>query len=87
MQYKKSCAYYQARVQKELAWFFVATLRSDEHLVFVRTLDQETSLFEFFVPESREELFCSLMHYYEDLGIVSECRKLPNRLLEPNAVF
>ena len=74
------CSYYQANVERELCWFVTATLRSYEHVSFDRTLDPATSLFEFFVPQSGEDCFLSLMSYYEGEGLISNFRKLPNRL-------
>jgi len=74
------CSYYQANVERELCWFVTATLRSYEHVSFDRTLDPATSWFEFFVPESTEDCFLSVMSYYEAEGLISNFRKLPNRL-------
>ncbi len=73
------CAYYQARVVRKDTWLLVSFLRSHEHLAFDRTLDKEQSLFEFFVPESQEELFCSIMDSLKKRAIVSQLVKLPNR--------
>lgn len=74
------CSYFQALVSKKDTWFLVATLRSNEHISFDRTLDTETGLFEFFVPQEFEEGFIHLMNYYESQGIVHNLVKLPNRL-------
>jgi hypothetical protein len=76
------CAYYQARVERELCWFVTATLRSYEHIAFDRTLDTATSLFEFFVPESTEQYFLTIMNYYQSCGLIHDFQKLPNRLQE-----
>jgi hypothetical protein len=77
----KYCSYFQALVTKKDTWFFVATLRSYEHLAFDRTCDVATGCFEFFVPENNEELFLKLMKHYEQMGIVQNIQKLPNRLV------
>lgn len=82
-QEKAYCSYYQAQVSRELVWFMVATLRSFEHVVFDRTLSKSDSVFEFFVPEAQEQIFSELMAYYQQQGIVQQCEKLPNRLLDP----
>jgi hypothetical protein len=74
------CSYYQAHVQRELTLYVVAALRSFEHLAFDRTLDPETSLFEFFVPTSTEEYFLTLMNYLQSEGLVHGLKKIPNRL-------
>jgi hypothetical protein len=77
MQY---CLYFQADVVKKQTWFFVAVLRSFEHLCFDRTLDKKTGTFEFFVPPQLEPYFLEIMRYMEDAGIVSNFKKLENRL-------
>jgi hypothetical protein len=76
------CSYYQANVQRELCLYMVAALRSFEHLAFDRTLDPETSLFEFFVPTSTEEYFLTLMNYLQSEGLIHNLKKLPNRLAD-----
>ena len=75
------CSYYQAHVQRELCLYVVAALRSYEHLAFDRTLDPETSLFEFFVPSSTEHYFLTLMNYLESEGLIYDLKKVPNRLI------
>lgn len=77
------CAYYQAHVEKKEAWFFVAILRSYEHLAFDRTYNKEESIFEFFVPENNEREFVKLMHYFVAHQTISYFEQLPNRLLTP----
>jgi hypothetical protein len=73
------CPYYQATIAQKDCWFFVAALRSYEHLAFDRTFDVEKSIFEFFVAPSEEEIFLELMHFFEQEGLVTELKKLPNR--------
>jgi len=77
------CQYYQAQVKREECWFFVGIMRSLEHMSFDRTLDLASSLFEFFVPESMEDQFLSIMDYFQKQGIVHDLKKLPNRLMDP----
>ena len=74
------CAYYQAEIKKNDCWFFVAVLRSFEHVAFDRTIDVETSRFEFFVPVDVEQIFLTVLNYFERQGIASGLVKLPNRL-------
>jgi len=76
------CSYFQALVLKQKTWFFVATLRSFEHLCFDRTWDKEMGRFEFFVPAPRKDEFVALMHWYESQGIISDFQELPNRLAQ-----
>lgn len=76
------CSYYQALVDKTFCWYVVAILKSYEHLAFDRTLDTSTNLFEFYVPEAREQEFLKLMSYFEAQHLVSNLNKLPNRLAD-----
>ncbi|MCK5632388.1 hypothetical protein KAH94_01445 [bacterium] len=78
------CLYYQAHLEKKDCWFFVAILRSFEHLAFDRTLDKKTSLFEIFVIPSEKLFFEKLMKRFQEIGIVLDFQELPNRLLDPN---
>jgi len=80
------CAYYQAQVDRTLSWFVVAVLKSYEHMSFDRTIDVESSTFEFFVPESTEQYFISLMDYFATQGLVKNLQKLPNRLCDSELV-
>jgi len=75
------CFYFQAHVIKEKCWFFVAILRSFEHMAFDRTLDKKNSIFELYVPGGMEVYFEKLMAYFIEQGIVTQYKKLPNRLL------
>ncbi|MCL4361332.1 DUF4911 domain-containing protein [Candidatus Dependentiae bacterium] len=78
------CNYYQAVVKQKDVWFFVATLRSFEHLTFDRTLDKQKSIFEFFVPKDLEKEFEKIMQIYIGYNIISDFQKLTNRLEDPN---
>lgn len=76
-------SYYQAYVERSSCWYLVAVLKSCEHLAFDRTLDSTTNLFEFYVTPAREQEFINLMHYFEDQHLLTEFKKLPNRLADP----
>lgn len=78
MQY---CTYYQAHVPREHCWFLTATLRSYEHMAFDRTLDKEHSIFEFFVAESQEPLFLTIMTRFEKEGVIENLKRIPNRFI------
>lgn len=78
-----TCVYYQAQVVRPQVWFFVAVLRSFDHVAFDRTYDVPESIFEFFVPEAMEEYFLEIMASLRQQGIVCTFNKLPNRLLDP----
>jgi hypothetical protein len=77
------CSYYQAHVVRAQVWFFVAILRSFDHVSVDRTLDVKNSVFEFFVPEAMEPYFLEIMASLKSEGIVHDINKLPNRLLDP----
>lgn len=76
------CVYYQARVVRSQAWFFVAVLRSFDHVAFDRTYDVSESVFEFFVPEAMEPYFIEIMSSLQAHGVVDELHKLSNRLAD-----
>jgi hypothetical protein len=80
-------SYYQAYVDKTFCWFVVAILKSYEHLAFDRTLDTATNLFEFYVPEAREQEFLHLMEYFKEQKLVTDLKKLPNRLMGSEQVL
>ena len=80
------CRYYQAHVIREQAWFFVAIARSYEHVMFDRTLDAQTSTFEFFVPADMEDRFLTLMSALAHQGVVEDLRLCENRLIDPTQV-
>lgn len=73
-------SYFQAQISQKATSFFVATLRSFEHIAFDRSFDVQAGIFEFFVAPDREKEFIALMQWYEAQGIVHNVRKLPNRL-------
>jgi hypothetical protein len=75
------CCYYQAHIQREKVWFFVAAMRSQEHVCFDRTFDVSASIFEFFVPASQEKMFLRMLVFFEQEGIVTQLVKLDNRAL------
>ena len=72
--------YYQAKITKRTCNFFVAALRSFENLAFARTLDKESSMFEFFVTQDREQEFLDVINYLCSLGFASDLEKKKNRL-------
>lgn len=80
-----TCLYYQAHIDKQRCWFFVAVLRSFEHMAFDRTLDKATSLFEIFVPHAAQAMFENIMRELSTQDIVIDWQNLPNRLSDPSA--
>ncbi len=78
------CLYYKAHIKRADCWFFVAILRSFEHLAFDRTLDTQESVFEFFVPQATEKYFLEMMAYFQEQGIVTDLVQVPNRFMLDN---
>lgn len=76
--------YYTAHIERPLVWFFVAILRSFDHVAFDRTHDVANSVFEFFVPEGMEPYFLEIMASLKKEGVVHSLQKHPNRLLDEN---
>lgn len=74
------CRYYQAKIERKNVWYFVAVFRSFEHVMFDRTLDKQTSTFEFFVPQDQINIFLKVMGYFQEQKIATELIELPNRL-------
>ena len=54
-------SYYQAQVKPSQTWYFVAILRSFEHMVFDRTFNVTQGIFEFFVPPDTEKYFLQVI--------------------------
>lgn len=76
------CKYFQAQINPQDCWFFVAILRSYEHLAFDRTFDKATSTFEFLVPSHHEEPFIALMNVFSKRGIVTNLKQDTNRFFD-----
>jgi len=75
------CSYYQAQVARKDTVFFVAILRSFDHICFDRALEPAQGKFEFFVPPDCEKVFLNIMAYFEKHHIIDNLQKLPNRLM------
>ncbi len=76
-----SSVYYQAIVVRSTTWFVSATLKSFDNLVFIRTLNAEKGLLEFFVAPAMNDEFCTLMKFYQQQGFVQAFEQKANRLL------
>ena len=72
--------YYQSLAKKDKTWFLIGTLKSEENLVFVRTIDKKLGLLEYFVSPEQKEKFLKLMNYFIKENIVSELQEKENRL-------
>ena len=75
------CKYYQAKVNIPYTWFVTGVLRSEEHLVFERTLaDSNNEVMEFFVPKESEEKFIKIVQYFIEQGYLFDFKEKENRL-------
>jgi hypothetical protein len=77
---KKFCLYYQAHVDKKSTLFVGGIFRNEDHLAFMRALEENSEIQEFFVPEDLEERFLYLIDCLISMGYVRSLQKLPNRL-------
>lgn len=80
---KNYCPYYTANVDRRQSYYFVAIIKAYDNMVFDRTIDADQSLFEFFVAPAYEQQFLNVMALFERKGLVTNLRKLPNRLAKP----
>lgn len=79
---QKFCSYYIAQIERSLCWYLTAVIRGTEYICFDRALDKHESIFEFFVPESTEDVFCETMEYLKKQKVVLSYEKKENRLLD-----
>ena len=84
---KNYCLYYVARIEKKRAWLLASIVRGTEHVSFDRALhkserEDETTLFEFFVPKAMESVFSDLIDYLKKEGMVLSIEKQDNRYKE-----
>ncbi len=77
---KKICLYYQALVYKKNTLFVGGFFRNEEHVAFMRSLEENPEVQEFFVPMDQEERFLYLIDCLMEMGYVCSLKKLPNRL-------
>ena len=75
------CEYYQAKALRAKTWFVMGALKNESNIVFYRTLEPKTGLFECFVTKSCEEHFLDIMQVLHDKGYVFDLEKKENRLL------
>ncbi len=74
------CKYYQAQTLRPKTWFVIGSLKSEENLAFTRTVDKKNSILEFFVTPDCEERFLMFMGTLQQMGLISNLKKVPNRL-------
>ncbi|MFH1832014.1 MAG: hypothetical protein ABH827_04425, partial [bacterium] len=74
------CQYYQAHILKSKAWFISGIFRNEENIAFLRALNNDSNIFEFFVPTESEPDFLKYMSYLLKHGYIFSLEKLPNRI-------
>ena len=74
-------SYFTAHVPPRDCYFVIALLKSYDHLVFVRTLNVDQSILEFFVSPAQEPEFLEIMQGFVTKGMAVDVQKKPNRLI------
>jgi hypothetical protein len=74
------CLYYHATVDRTRTWFVVGIFRNEDHVAFERTLEEDHTVVEFFVPPQQETEFLAILGRLQRLGYVFDYKKLPNRM-------
>lgn len=74
------CQYYQATVNVPYTWFVTGVFRSEDNVVFERTMDNDSSILEFFVPDDYEDNFLKVIQYLHRNGYIINFEKKENRL-------
>ncbi len=80
-----NCIYYQARLVREKIWFVVGTLRAETNLVFERALENDRTMFEFFVPPQNDDDFLAFMDILAKRGCIVTFEKKKNRFAHLSA--
>lgn len=78
--------YYEVKTNRSKTWFVVGYFRSEDNLVFERTLDKKNSVLEFFVPKGYEEKFLRIIETLKKQGYVLDSQKKENRLIHEEVV-
>lgn len=76
------CNYYTAIAQRSMIWLIVAHIKSNDNVVFHRTMDGTNDTLEFFVSPEQETTLVSWLELYKDEGVIFSYEKKKNRLLE-----
>lgn len=78
-EYQTLCLYYCAKTDKSRCWLVSSLVRGTEHIAFDRCYDVKEGIFEFFVPESMEEVFIEVMEYLKKQNAIISLEKKENR--------
>ena len=79
------CAYYTAAAQKQMIWLIIPHIKSNDNVVFHRTMDGTNDMLEFFVSPELEDQLVAWLDVYVSEGVIFSYQKQPNRLLPDDA--
>ena len=75
------CSYYTAAAHKQMIWLIIAHIKSNDNVVFHRTMDGTKDVLEFFVAPELENRLIEWLDLYVDEGMIFSYEKGDNRLL------
>ena len=75
------CNYFQAHIPPSDCFLVIGFLKSYDHICFIRTIDPQQGLLEFFVPPHTTEEFTTLIQYLEKNALIFNFKKEKNRLI------
>jgi len=64
-----------------MIWLIIAHIKSNDNIVFHRTMDGTKDVLEFFVSPELESRLLEWLDLYESEGLIFSYEKKPNRLL------
>ena len=76
------CVYYTAPAQKHMIWMIIAHIKSNDNVVFHRTMDGTKDMLEFFVTPELEDRLVEWLDLYVNEGIIFSYEKQENRLID-----
>ena len=75
------CSYYTAAAHRQMIWLIIAHIKSNDNVVFHRTMDGTKDVLEFFVSPKLEYRLLEWLELYKEEGIIFSYEKQENRLL------
>jgi hypothetical protein len=76
------CSYYTAPAHRQMIWLIIAHIKSNDNVVFHRTMDGTKDMLEFFVSPSQEYRLVEWLELYKSEGVIFSYEKKQNRFLE-----
>lgn len=76
------CSYYTAAAHRHMIWLIIAHIKSNDNVVFHRTIDGTKDMLEFFVSPDQEGRLLEWLELYKNEGIIFSYQKEKNRFLE-----